>query len=75
MKVITSTVVDGKIEVPAGVLSDGESVTILARDPDEPIRLTAEQAEERSQAVEEIRRGKFVDGDELIAELKALSVR
>ncbi len=75
MKVITGTVVDGKIEVPAGELSDGESVAILARDSDEPIRLTAEQDEELSRAVEEIRRGKFVEGDELLAELRALKAR
>lgn len=75
MKVITGTVVDGKIEVPAGALSDGESVAILARGPDEPMRLTAEQEEELAQAVEEIRQGKFVDGDELLAELKALNAR
>ncbi len=75
MKVITGTVVDGKIEVPAGALSDGESVAILARGSDEPIRLTAEQDEELSRAVEEIRRGKFVEGDELLAELRALKAR
>ena len=75
MKVITGTVVDGKIEVPDGALSDGESVAILARDSDEPIRLTAEQDEELSRAFEEIRRGKFVEGDELLAELRALKAR
>ncbi len=72
MKVITSTVVDGKIQVPDGVLAEGESVTILARDADEPIRLTAEQEAELSVAADEIHGGDSVDGDDLVAELKAL---
>jgi hypothetical protein len=38
-------------------------------EPDEPIRLTPEEEEELSEAVEQIRQGNYVDGQTLLDEL------
>jgi hypothetical protein len=70
MKVISGTVVGGKVEVPEGVLAEGDRVAIVAAEPAEPIQLTPEQEAELVAAVEDIRRGKYVDGQELLAELR-----
>jgi len=42
-----------------------------ASEPDEPVWLTPEEEEELSAAVEEIRRGNFVDGQVLLEELRS----
>ena len=70
MKVLSGTVVGGKVEVPEGTLADGDRVAIVSTEPGEPIDLTPEQELELVAAVEDIRRGKYVDGQELIAELR-----
>jgi len=70
MKVISGTVVNGKIDVPIDALAEGDRVTILAADSTEPIQLTPEQEDELVAAVEDIRRGKYVDGQDLVANLR-----
>ena len=70
MKVITGRVVGGKIEVGTD-LQDGTPVAILAAD-ERGFQLTAEEEEELALALEEIRSGKFVDGHELLRELRGL---
>ncbi len=70
MKVISGTVVGGKVEVPEGTLAEGDRVAIVSTESSEPIRLSAEQEEELVGAVEDIQRGKYVDGQELLAELR-----
>lgn len=68
MKVITAKVVNGTIELPADV-TDGTTVAVLAPDT-EGFHLTSDQENELSAALAEIRAGSFVDGDELLAELR-----
>jgi hypothetical protein len=70
MKVISGTVVGGKIEVPTNALAEGDRVAILAADSTEPIQLTPEQEDELVAAVEDIRRGQYVDGHDLVADLR-----
>ncbi len=70
MKVISGTVVRGKIEVPQDAFAEGDRVAIVAAEPAEPIQLTPEQEAELVAAVEDIRRGNYVDGQELLAELR-----
>ena len=70
MKVISGTVVNGKIDVPIDALAEGDRVAILARDSTEPIQLTPEQEDELVASVEDIRRGKYVDGQDLVANLR-----
>ena len=70
MKVITGRVIGGKIEVETD-LREGTPVAILAAD-DTGFQLTAEEEEELVAAMEEIRNGKYVDGHELLRELRGL---
>lgn len=70
MKVISGTVVNGKIDVPIDALAEGDRVAILAADSTEPFQLTPEQEDELVAAVEDIRRGQYVDGQDLVANLR-----
>lgn len=71
MRVITSTVVDGKIDLAGERLEEGLQVAILAPDAGEPIELSPEEQQELVLAMEEIRRGDFVDGDDLLDEIRS----
>jgi len=73
MKIATGTVIGGKIEVPEEFLAEGSRVMVLASEDTEPIRLSADQERDLSESMDEIRRGEFVDGHELLAELRALA--
>jgi hypothetical protein len=73
MKVLSGTVLSGKVEIPAGALAEGERVMILAPDTEAPDRLSAEEEEELLLALEEIRRGEFVDGEALVEEIRSRS--
>ena len=70
MKVISGTVVDGKIDVPIDALAEGDRVAILAADSTEPIQLTPDQEDEMVAAVEDIRRGRYVDGQDFVGDLR-----
>lgn len=69
MRPLTGKVVDGKIEVEHD-LEEGARVAVLALDPEVP-HLSVEDERELAAALEEIRAGDFIDGRELVAELKA----
>jgi len=71
MKVMTGTVVDGKVDLPAEFVAEGSQVMVLAPEPDRPIRLSRAEEEELSAAMEGIRRGDFVDGQDLLAEIRS----
>ena len=68
MKIITGTVLNGRIEVPAGLV-DGTKVAILAPDAG-GFRLTSDQEDELSSALAEIEGGEYEDGAALLAELR-----
>ena len=68
MKVMTGKVVDGKVDIPAD-LEEGSTVAILV--PDEGgFTLSPDEEQELAEAIAEIDRGEFVDGDALLAELR-----
>jgi len=71
MKVMTGTVVNGRIEVPPEALSEGSRVMIVAAEPGGLVRLTPAEEGELLAASEEIRRGEYVDGDDLVRELRS----
>jgi len=73
MKVMSGKVVGGKVELPAQAVAEGEHVMIVAPQTGGPVRLTAEEEEELLQAMEEIRRGEYVEGTELIDEMRSRS--
>jgi len=71
MKALVGTVVDGKVEVPAEVIAEGARVMVLSPESDEPIRLSLAEERELADAIEQIRRGEFIDGDDLLKELRS----
>jgi hypothetical protein len=73
MKITTGRVVSGKIEFEAD-LQEGIPVAILSADESKAV-LTAEDEEELLTALDDIRHGRYVDGRELLRELKDLSRR
>ncbi len=72
MKVVTAQVIDGRVEVPPEI-AEGSQVAILAPDEGQPITLSPEQEGELSEALAEIRAGRFIDGWTLLDEIKAMS--
>ena len=74
MKVITGTVVGGKIDVPPDALREGAQVAVLAPDPDEPIVLSKEEEHGLLSAMDAIRRGESIAGAELLRELRTRRV-
>ena len=69
MKIATGTVVAGKILVEGIELPEGLTVTVLTPEPDEEIRLTAEEETELLEAIAEADRGETVSAEELCARL------
>lgn len=68
---MTGTVVDGKVELPAEFVAEGAQVTVLAPEPTEPFELSPAEEEELLEAMDQIRRGEYVEGDELVRELRS----
>lgn len=73
MKVITGRVVDGSISLN-GDLPEGAVVAILASD-EAGLHIDPSQEAELSAALEEIRSGQFIEGAQLVRELRGLSRR
>jgi len=74
MKVMTARVVDGKIDVGGAKLEEGAAVALLVSETS-VFRLSEEEQEELTLALAEIREGNYVDGRELLNELKGLTRR
>lgn len=71
MKLISGRVTGGKVELPPGILEEGEPVAILAMGDDEPVALSEGDRRELADRAQAIARGEFVDGDQFIKEIKA----
>jgi len=71
MKVLTTTVVDGRLEVPEGTLHDGETVTVVVHDDEAGFSLTEEEQAFIAESVAQVRRGDWVDGWQLLEQLEA----
>lgn len=71
MKVITGKVINGRVELPPGEIPDGATVAVVTSDDSEPLRLSPEEEQELTEAIQAIGRGEYIDGDELLARLKA----
>ncbi len=72
MKAITGTVVGGQVEVPEEFATEGVQVVILALESGEPVQLSPAEERELWEAMEDIRRGDYVDGETLLSELRSL---
>jgi hypothetical protein len=69
MKIITGTVMDGRIVVEGAPFSEGEKVTVLGQEGSATFRVSAEEKRELLQSMAQADRGEFVDGEALLAEL------
>ncbi len=65
----SAKVVDGRLDVPDGVLADGTVVTVLiSDDEDDGFTLSIEEENELLEAIAACERGDFVDGLQLLRE-------
>lgn len=72
MKVMTARVVDGRIDVGDTQLEEGAAVAVLISETSE-FHLSEAEQQELETALDEIRRGNYTDGRELLRELKGLT--
>ena len=69
MRIITGTVRSGQIVVEDATLSEGEKVTVLAREGHEIFAVTPEEKRFLLESIGQADRGEFVDAEELLREL------
>lgn len=70
MKVLTARVVDGKLDVPAGSLEEGATVTLLVPEAEEGFTLSAQEQASLLEAIAQAERGEVVDGWQLLREIR-----
>lgn len=71
MKVLSATVVDGRLDVPEGTLQDGQTVMLVVEDGEDSFSLTEEESAFLAESIAQIKRGESVDGWRLLDELPA----
>ena len=69
MQVATGTVIDGKVIVEGLHLAEGQLVTVLTREADEEVHLSAEDEADLLEAIAQSDRGDTISADELFARL------
>jgi hypothetical protein len=69
MKIITGTVLDGRIVVEGERFTEGEQVTVLRREENETFQVSAREKRELLDSIAQAKRGEFVNADALLAEL------
>jgi hypothetical protein len=69
MKIITGTVSHGRIIIDGEPFSEGEKVTVLGYEGQEPFSISASEKQLLLESIAQADRGEFVDGEELLAEL------
>ena len=70
MGVTTGIVVDGKVVVQGDALPEGTTVGVFVPGDEEPYELTASEAADLNRAIDDVKAGNVVDGDEHIARLR-----
>ena len=70
MRVLTGTVVEGKVVLQGASLPDGATVTVFAEQPGEPVRLPPRVLAELEAAIDEADREEGISGEELFEQLK-----
>jgi len=73
MKIITGTVLDGRIVVEGERFIEGEQVTVLRHEESETFQVSAREKGELLDSIAQAGRGEFVDADALLAELDELN--
>ena len=75
MGIATGTVVAGKVVVEGMELAEGSIVTVLTPEPEDEVRLTAEEEAELLEAIAEADRGETISAEELFARLDRIAKR
>jgi len=70
MKMLTARVVGGQLDVPEGLLEEGTTVTVLVPEDEGRFELSEEESAFIRESVAQIERGEWIDGDELLAEIR-----
>lgn len=70
MRLITGTVVDGKVVVDGETLAEGETVTVLLSENGETFELGPGEEAELLESIASIERGDFVSGEQLLERLR-----
>jgi hypothetical protein len=70
MKMLTAKVVDGQLDVPEGLLEEGITVTVLVPEENTAFDLTDEERAFVRESISQIARGEWVDGDQLLEEIR-----
>ena len=71
MKILSAKVVDGRLDIPEGMLEEGSVVTVLVSESGEALELSEDQKQELSAAIAEANRGEGVDGWQFLKELRS----
>lgn len=69
MRVITGTVLEGRIVVEGEQLTEGEKVTVLRRDGVESFQVTPDEKRLLLESLAEANRGELIDAEVLLAEI------
>jgi hypothetical protein len=70
MKTVAGKVVNGRVELEDTELPEGAAVTVSYHEDDQAFELTEEQELFIQESIAEIERGEYVDGDDVIRELR-----
>jgi hypothetical protein len=69
VKILTTRVVHGEIDVPAGTLREGETVTVVVHDRERSFELSEAERTFLADSLAQVERGEWVDGWKLLDEL------
>ena len=70
MQVATGKVIGGKVVVDGLTLSEGELVTVLTKEAEVAVQLSADEEEELLEAIAEADRGETISAEELFSRLR-----
>jgi hypothetical protein len=70
MKIASGRVVGGKIVFDDPIFVEGMTVTVLAREDNEPFEVSLEMEAALLEAISEANRGETAGGDEVLTELR-----
>ena len=71
MKILKGKVIDGRIEIVDGDLSEGALVTVLVSESERAFTLTDDEVAELQVSIDQASRGEVVDGWQLLEELRS----
>ena len=70
MKLVTGTVIEGKVVLEGAALPDGTTVTVLVDDADVPTRLPPNLLAELNEALDEADREEGISAEEMINKIR-----